>query len=172
MSGMSQQFSVLVSSKSDEYYTPPEYIESARRVLGQIDLDPASCAEANEVVQAYNYYDTYGLEKFWYRNVWLNPPFSETVKWVNKLEHEYTEGRVDQAILLCKSAMGYNWFEDLWRKHPTCLARRRIQFIGGPGQAKQGTAFVYFGHDISQVWKFVSEFQQYGRIIPPEAGWT
>jgi hypothetical protein len=39
-----------------EWFTPALYIEKARRVLGQIDLDPASCALAQEVVQARHFF--------------------------------------------------------------------------------------------------------------------
>ena len=43
-----------------EWYTPPEIIEAARRVLGTIDLDPASCAEAQEWIQARRWF---GIEQ-------------------------------------------------------------------------------------------------------------
>jgi hypothetical protein len=43
--------------KSPEWYTPQQYIDLARDVLGEIDLDPASCAEANRIVRVTRYYD-------------------------------------------------------------------------------------------------------------------
>ena len=33
-----------------EYYTQSYLVEMARKVIGQIDLDPASCADANKKV--------------------------------------------------------------------------------------------------------------------------
>ena len=42
----------LHSCKSAEHYTPAEYVESARYVLGSIDLDPGSNARANQTVGA------------------------------------------------------------------------------------------------------------------------
>ena len=42
----------LKSSTSNEWYTPAQYIEAARLVMGSIDLDPASSALANETVKA------------------------------------------------------------------------------------------------------------------------
>jgi phage N-6-adenine-methyltransferase len=156
----------MVSSKSDEYYTPSEYIDAAYRVMGVIDLDPATSEDAQEIVGATWYYskEEDGLSKDWYGRVWLNPPFSKTSVWVNKLEDQYKKGNVSEAILLCKAALGYKWFEGLWRRYPVVCARERIQFIGGPGKAKQATAFVYMGPHVN---RFIAIFGVYGRVILP-----
>jgi hypothetical protein len=61
-----------------ESYTPAKYIESARQVLGQIDLDPASNELAQQVVKAAQWYGEAdnGLLKDWHGTVFLNPPYS------------------------------------------------------------------------------------------------
>src|SRR5262249_52907862 len=55
----------------NEWYTPGEFIESARSVMGSIDLDPATSALAQEVVRATRFFtkDDDGLTKEWCGNV-------------------------------------------------------------------------------------------------------
>ena len=72
---------VMHSNETNEHYTPPEVIEAARYTLGgEIDLDPASCALANTIVQARCFAFKDGLDTDWTApdgspaTVWLNPP--------------------------------------------------------------------------------------------------
>ena len=60
-----------------EYYTQRQFIESARATMGSIDLDPASCGEANQRVKAAHYFtkEIDGLSQAWFGNVWMNHPF-------------------------------------------------------------------------------------------------
>jgi len=65
------------SSESAEHFTPSAIVDAARVTLGGvIDLDPASCAEANAWIKAthiYTYEDD-GFTKSWSGRVLLNPP--------------------------------------------------------------------------------------------------
>lgn len=65
------------SSLSNEHYTPGDVVEAARRTMGGIDLDPASCEIANtRLVRATEFYterDAGHLQPWWGR-VFLNPP--------------------------------------------------------------------------------------------------
>lgn len=56
---------------NNSWGTPPHFIESARKVMGSIDTDPASNDEAQQIVQAEQYYteDDSGLDQYWNGNV-------------------------------------------------------------------------------------------------------
>lgn len=66
------------SSENNEFYTPAYIIEPSHYVLGGFDLDPASSAFANELVQATTYYteEQNGLlvPGGWHGRVFLNCP--------------------------------------------------------------------------------------------------
>jgi hypothetical protein len=142
--------------------------------MGSIDLDPASNETAQRWIQAKTYYTAddcmSGLARPWFGRVWLNPPFSDTPAWVERLTAEYAAGRVETAILLVNSAPGYNWWESLWRIAPVCLLRERLRFINGDtgkpgGQAKKGQTLAYFGSDLPA---FRAAYGNFGRIVVPE----
>jgi hypothetical protein len=73
----------------NEWYTPAKYIEMARKVLGEIDLDPASSLAANDTVKAKEWFDD-GLTKPWRGRVWMNPPYAQPLigQFITKLVEE------------------------------------------------------------------------------------
>lgn len=164
---------LLNQSTSNEWYTPAVYIEAAREVMGSIDLDPASCAFANQMVKAARYYTIHddGLLQDWHGNVWLNPPYgrlngkSNQALWSQKLIAEHRTGRVRQALMLTNVATGTRWFSPLW-DFPICFVVGRIQFYTDGYKLGQGAthdnAIVYLGENDA---RFVEFFSQFGPIV-------
>lgn len=152
-----------------EWFTPAEYVDRARRVLGEIDLDPASCETAQETVKAWEYFTkgNDGLTQEWRGRVWLNPPYSqpEIAQFVDKLIAEVDSGRVSSAILLTNSATDTAWFHKAMNASSAfCLTRGRIKFVSPHNEGTQptmGQTFFYFGenHDL-----FAAEFSEVGGV--------
>lgn len=153
-----------------EYFTPKEIVDAARRVFGgTIDLDPASCALANETVKAEKFFsiDDDGLSQMWHGNIWLNPPYTNGViqKFVSKLlTSDFTA-----AIVLVDAATDTKWFRNL------ADACDGIVFTAGrvnclphgeknSSNPTRGSAIFYIGDDAD---KFFTEFEQFGFGVYP-----
>ena len=162
---------------SNEWYTPSKYIEAARAVMGSIDLDPASCAIANETVKAMQYYTQKqdGLLQPFYGNVWCNPPYGKVNNkstiglWVKKLIREYKAGNVRQAVLLTTCDSDNQWFQPFW-DYVICFTNHNVHFfkpingmIRKDSRSTQmfGTVFVYLGPNEAA---FIEHFSPFGRI--------
>lgn len=162
----------------DEWWTPTWLIESSRKVLIHIDLDPASDEMANRRVKADRYYtrENNGLVQPWHGRVYLNPPSKRgdpTARphlWARRLDHLYSTGKVRSAILVVKSVLGYKWYEDLYTKYTVCHLRERPEFVRPDGtivgRAKKGVSVFMLGN----VVPFAQEFRQYGKIVHKD-GW-
>jgi len=162
----------FTSSETVEWYTPAIYIKSARTVMGDIDLDPATCAEAQATVKARQFFtkETDGLAQKWHGRVWLNPPYgrdedgeSTVAKWVHKVVTAYISREIEQAVILVNNTGDRAWFDELW-PFPICVTSKRIKFYGPNntnGNPTAGNAFVYLGENVPG---FVEEFEQYGPI--------
>jgi ParB family chromosome partitioning protein len=151
-----------------EWYTPPEYIDAAREVMGGIDLDPATSDMANETVQAPEIFtaEDDGLAQPWHGRVWLNPPYGKgSGLFTRKLVEEHDAGNVTAAVLLL-NAYGFDaeWFKPLWT-FPICFTDHRIEFYspdrdsGGPAN---GNIFVYLGPDPA---RFAEVFRAFGSVV-------
>jgi phage N-6-adenine-methyltransferase len=156
-------------SNSEEWYTPAYLIHLVKDTLGEIELDPASCELANNVVQAHKYYDIHrdGLAQDWRaKTVFLNPPYCrKQALWITRLIYEYEHKRVDEAILLCKAATETKWFQPLYH-YQICFHHGRIKFYSPHNKSKDsmpmGSAIVYLGHNVT---KFISVFNKVGTCI-------
>lgn len=160
-----------IGTGENEWYTPAEYADMAREVMGSIDLDPASCDEANKVVQATTYYtkDDDGLTKVWKGNLWVNPPYSRDLMpaFVEKLKQSFVNGDVDSAILLSHNNTDTAWFHNLASvSSAICFPKKRIKFYRGDEVAAptNGQAFFYLGDDPGV---FADVFGVAGFVVEP-----
>jgi hypothetical protein len=155
------------NSGENEWYTPQPFVESARSVLGSIDLDPASSEVANRTVQAAKIHslDDDGLTQKWNGRVWMNPPYASNLigAFAEKLVDHVSDGSVPTAIVLVNNATETKWFQTLLsRANAVCFPLTRIRFIspdGNSGSPLQGQALVYFGDEVQ---RFRSEFSKFG----------
>lgn len=132
-------------SLTQEHYSPREIVEASRELLGGIDLDPASCAVANETVRAKKFFtrDDDGLAQKWRGLVFLNPPGgrlegnkSSQKTWWFKLADEYERGNVTAAIFVCFSIELLQTTQvdtprllPLPLDFPICFPRTRVAYV-------------------------------------------
>lgn len=155
------------NSGNNEWYTPLEYIEAARRVLGVIELDPASSPEANKVVQAETYYteNDNGLEYEWHGKVWMNPPYAAGLvdRFASKIAYHVERNDVHEAIVLVNNATETGWFNEMVSGASAVIfPKSRVKFWkpnGDTGAPLQGQALIYFGKESDL---FLSEFSSFG----------
>ena len=152
----------------DDWYTPPSIVEPARRVLGSIDLDPASCPLANEVVKAAKYFtkDDDGLNHEWSGNVYCNPPYSDVDRWVEKTLEEVRAGRVFRAIFLCNASVDSRYAHKLLR-FPVCFILGRVPFWHPEketGRGRLGSMVSLIGDEREMTERFVAEFSLLGIV--------
>jgi len=153
---------------SVEWYTPPEFVDMARTVLGGIDLDPASNPIAQGWVKAERFYtkDDDGLAQPWAGRVWCNPPYGKFTKlFMERALAFYETGEVTDCIFLVNRT-GASWYVDLLERFSgVCQVRKRISFWtpeGKPeGSPRYYNDFLYLGKSTK---KFQQVFSSVGKV--------
>jgi ParB family chromosome partitioning protein len=139
-------------NSNNEWYTPDYVLGLARAVLGHFDLDPASCAIAQDRVKANKFYTEKenGLLFPWEGKVWCNPPYSAALikKFTAKFLAEYLVGNMQEGIMLTNSGTDTLWNVPL-SKGVQAYTVGRISFLQPDGSEKgkggRGQVFTYLG---------------------------
>ena len=151
-----------------EWYTPERFTDAAREVMGEIDLDPASSAAANEIVKAVRFYTEGddGLSQPWAGRVWMNPPYAQPfiTQFCQRVAAFYRSGEVSEAVVLVNNASETRFFQALDSEaDAVCFPKGRIKFWY-PDKPSftplQGQAIFYLGPHSD---RYREVFGQFGR---------
>lgn len=168
--GKGNKAHVAQATGESEWYTPSEYIEAARQVMGSIDVDPASTNKANEIVKAATYFteEIDGRCQNWTGKVWLNPPYSQPLvsDFCGLLVTKFEKGEILEACVLVNNATETQFYQDMLRVcSAVCFIKGRVKFIsnnGNQGAPLQGQTVLYFGAGRD---KFRKHFDKFGVIL-------
>lgn len=162
------------SRDSDSWFTPSHYTDIAHKVMGSIDLDPFSSAEANKIVNAKRFFDikSNAFDQKWFDSkgtVFMNPPYSRELIYpsINIFIKHWQNKSISQAIVLVNNATETKWFQLLLQNATSvCFVKKRISFTSLDGKNvsgnTRGQVFFYFG---TRVKKFKSSFKKVGIIL-------
>lgn len=138
-----------------DFYTNPIIIDAARQAMGGVDLDPASCREANRIVRATRFFNASidGLVHKWdAEKIWLNPPFNQWDQWAPKIREELARGIIEQLCVLIptRSLTVKSLHSLLCRATAMVIFNGRIPFHGPKaGAPDDGHAVFYFGRNLA-----------------------
>jgi DNA N-6-adenine-methyltransferase (Dam) len=168
-------------SNSSKWYTPLEIVNRSKKVLGNIDLDPSSQAQANKSIQADNIFTKRdnALFKDWniYDSpitVFMNPPSGKYGKhslpvifWV-KLMDLMNRGYLNHAIVIAFSVEQLQTTQNTKFKSmcdfTMCIPSKRLKFIGAGNSPTHANAIIYVNsiRDNSNIFK--EQFESIGKI--------
>jgi phage N-6-adenine-methyltransferase len=160
---------------SDSWNTPAKYIESVRKVLERIDLDPFTSEEANKGIKAAHIFtkDRSAFDSDWNvcpsAKVWMNPPYSGSLckQAARRYVDQFKAKQFSAGIVLINNSTETEAFRTLAKaSSAVCFTDHRIKFdaIDGKRQSgnTRGQAFIYHGKSKAAFFK---EFRQHGLVM-------
>lgn len=143
---MNKFYSKDTSHTTDVWLTPPSLFKS----LGEFDLDPC-CPNNLPWKTAKGFYSLEnnqdGLLLPWYGRVWLNPPYSNWVPFLQKLK-EHGNGL---ALIFARTETR-GFFDNVWYNASSILfIKRRIKFVksdlSGGGSSTAPSVLIAYGNN-------------------------
>ena len=142
-------------TKDNEYYTPKSVVE----YFGKFDYDPATCEEkAKEFgIKNYDTIETNGLIKDWtiYKNIWINPPFTEKHKFLEKAYQTYKIAKNNIFILFPIEFITTKKFYEITKNFggKIYIPNGRINFESGLGKTSKSPVFGSVVMKIQDKWE-------------------
>jgi hypothetical protein len=175
------------SSCTDQWFTPKWLIDKVRQVIPQIDLDPASCDLANQIVKATKYLtetdDALQLPN-WSNvpvSVFCNSPTGKYIGnisksklfWEKLLQHKH-RNLLKEAIFLGFSLeqlqTTQNCVNGAIGDYPICVPSKRVKFVSPKGVFNSPThsnVIVYIPGVEDNTELFYQIFKNVGSLLQP-----
>lgn len=122
--------SEFIPTTSDDWETPPEIFNPLNKRY-KFTLDPCCKKETAKCKKFYTKEDD-GLWRSWEdQRVWMNPPFSDIPRWVERANHDHMRpARASFIIGLLPAWTNRDWFHDHVYGHARItFLRGRIKFL-------------------------------------------
>jgi phage N-6-adenine-methyltransferase len=129
------------NERSDTWLTPQWIIDK----IGLSTLDPCGYCDGAFVRTAENYFSLDqgrdGLAEEWFGSVYVNPPYTQTDKWL-KRAIEYFRATGNSVIFCLPCRTSNKWFQENV-KHATGILffDKRLHFLDSNGTDRGGAAF-------------------------------
>ena len=163
---MSHSLSVLTSSATDCWNTPPEVVNEVMQFFdGALHLDPCSNSHSSPNIPATTVFteDDDGLAQEWdYPTVFMNHPYSNSKQWIPYAVNQHQLYN-NEMLLLIKMDVSTKWWRHL-RPYPFLAYNRRLKFGDGKGAAPFQSAMFYLGKRLE---RFEQVFGHNGVIYLP-----
>jgi len=136
----------LFSSDSDEWYTPSWLFDLLHKEFN-FNLDP--CSKENNL-NCKNYFNENGLNQKWFGNVFVNPPYSNISKWVEKCFNETKNCNV--IVLLIPARTDTRYFHDYCMNAASELRfiKGRLKFSASKNSAPFPSVVVIYRHNFNE----------------------
>lgn len=146
----------LLSSESDEWFTPPAFFQKCEEEVWGFDLDPCATHDNHKAPRYFTQEDDWLFQE-WHGKVFVNPPYSENNKakrngktvmgWIEKCSMEIARGGVQLIYLLIPSRTDTKAFHEFIYNKPWVEIRfikGRLKFGGAKNSAPFPSMLVIF----------------------------
>ena len=150
----------------DVRFTPPDFLAKINDAFGAIDLDPCGHALSPVVAERRILLEDGGdgfVDDWSGRLAFVNPPFSQTLRWLKRAHQQWSCGNVGSIVCLVPARTDSRWFhETLTVQADIFLLLGRVRFADIRGRS-QHTPFslmlVAFGTSAEQRerWEEIAE---------------
>jgi transcriptional regulator with XRE-family HTH domain len=150
----------------DSRFTPPDFLATICAAFGEIDLDP--CGDVHSPVVARQRIllseGGDGLQDEWSgRFAFVNPPFSEYLKWLRRAHHQWRAGNVETIVCLGPVRTDSSWFhQTLSGDADIYLLQGRVRFLNARGKA-QHTPFSLM---LTVLGAEIEQRERLGALVP------
>lgn len=114
----------IATAQTDEWETPQDLFDRLNEEF-HFDLDPCATKENAKCKNFFTKEDN-GLNKEWFGNVFINPPFKQVAEWVEKAyDQKKNNTQIKTIVMLIASRTDTRWF------HNYIYNQAEVRFVKG-----------------------------------------